>query len=107
MPQHYTLPPENWMAKMAPFVMLMGIMMALAGFLFGVIASTGIDDKNPLDGQAMTAWVMPLTLTGIAFVLMAITIFLRGIFKGIRAMGTNVTHALNEGLEAGFRPRRQ
>ncbi len=99
----YTLPKESLMVKMAPFVMLMGIMISLTGLILSFVASGYVSDALAGDSgdaeslQELGAYVMPLTLTGVAFILMAITIFLRGIFKGIRAMGLNVTDALNAG----------
>lgn len=95
------LPPENWMVRMAPLVMLMGVMLALAGLVTALVLGANTDYAVRHPGgetdrtvQAVGAWVMPLTLNGVAFVLVAITIFLRGIFKGIRFMGGNVTEAV-------------
>jgi len=103
MAKHYTLPAESWMVKMAPIVMLMGIMISLTGLILAFVASGFVSDalggdQDDLETlQEFGTYVMPLTLTGVAFILMAITIFLRGIFKGIRAMGLNITDALNSG----------
>ena len=105
MTQHYTLPSENWMVKMAPIVALMGMMIVLTGLILAFVASSFVSDAlagNTDDAETLSqfqAYVMPLTLSGVGFLLMAIAIFLRGIFKGIRAMGLNVTDALNHGLK--------
>lgn len=103
------LPPENWMIKMAPLVMVMGAALTLTALVFGFVAGALADDVNvakPDNDEvnfrnAVLSWIMPLALTGVAFVLVAITIFLRGIFKGIRFMGGNVTEAIVHYVGAG------
>ncbi len=103
------MPAENWMVKMAPLAMLMGAVVTLTALVFGFIAGALADDVNaaePSRGEvnfrnAVLSWIMPLALTGVTFVLMAITIFLRGIFKGIRFMGGNVTEAIVQYVGSG------
>lgn len=88
------------MTKMAPFVMIMGAMLTLTALILGFVAASYVEDAIAGDtGDQETlaqfgTYVMPLALTGVAFILMAVTIFLRGIFKGIRLMGTNATAAI-------------
>lgn len=94
------VPPENIMTKMAPAVMIMGAMVTFAALTLAFVASGLVstalagDTADAETLQEFGAYVMPLALTGVMLVLMAITIFLHGIFKGIRLMGTNATTAI-------------